>query len=212
MIHINILIPASNIVAEKELYEYVIRNNMDVALHFARLPFKTSYGENQEQYTRELVESIPGAIHQLKRIKAEKTAVLCSSAALFYTGNEKLIFPLSCMVDELKQTNIKTPLVITPYNQDIGAQSIAELQRHDIIPSKSIHLDIKNKEELFNYSATKLVGTIKQEIDKTTDAICVLCTNFATAHIATQVEAELHLPFISSNLATIKHLTTHQIK
>lgn len=208
MKHINILIPASNIVAERELYQYIIQNNLDVALHFSRLTFKTPYGENQEQYTRELVESIPPAMHQLERIKAEKTAILCSSAALFYQGEEKFIFPLSCMVAELERANIKSPLVITPYNQAIGMRSIAELQKHQITPSKSIHLDIKNKEELFSYSAAKLANTIKQEINDRVDAICVLCTNFATAHIAKQVTTELNLPFLSSNLATIKYLTT----
>lgn len=206
MKHINILIPASNIVAEYELYQFVFNNNLDVALHFARLSFNTLYGDNQEKYTRELVENIPNALRQLSRIKAEKTVVLCSSAQLFYTGSEDFVFPLNCMVDLLKKSNIKSPLIITPYNQEIGDKSISELMGHNIIPSKAIHLNIKNKDDLLNYSKENLVNTIKQEISNTTDAICVCCTNFATAHLIGQVESELGRPFFSSNLSVMKSI------
>lgn len=206
MKHINILIPASNIVAEYELYQFVFNNNLDVALHFARLSFNTLYGDNQEKYTRELVENIPNALRQLSRIKAEKTVVLCSSAQLFYTGSEDFVFPLNCMVDLLKKSNIKSPLIITPYNQEIGDKSISELMGHNIIPSKAIHLNIKNKDDLLNYSKESLVNTIKQEISNTTDAVCVCCTNFATAHLIGQVESELGRPFFSSNSSIMKTL------
>jgi maleate cis-trans isomerase len=207
MKHINILIPASNIVAERELYQYIINNNLDMALHFARLTFKTAYGENQEQYTKELVESIPVALGQLSRIKAEKTAVLCSSAELYYTGNENLIFPLSSMTQSMQQYNVNSPLIITPYNQNIGEKSVIELMNHKIKPTKSIHLDIKSKEALFNYSINHLVGKIEQEITSNADSICVLCTNFATMHLAKQIEEKFNLPFISSNLAIIERIT-----
>lgn len=206
MKHINILIPASNIVAEYELYQFVFNNNLDVALHFARLSFNTLYGDNQEKYTRELVENIPNALRQLSRIKAEKTVVLCSSAQLFYTGSEDFVFPLNCMVDLLKKSNIKSPLIITPYNQEIGDKSISELMEHNIIPSKVIHLNIKNKDDLLNYSKENLVNTIKQEVSNTTDAVCVCCTNFATAHLIGQVESELGLPLFSSNLSVMNSI------
>ena len=206
MKHINVLIPASNIVAEHELYQFVFKNNLDIALHFARLSFDTLYGDNQEQYTRELVENIPNALRQLSRIKAEKTVVLCSSAQLFYTGSEDFLFPLNCMADLLKESNVKYPLIITPYNQEIGDRSISELVGQNITPSKAIHLNIKNKDDLLNYSKENLVDTIKQEISNTTDAICVCCTNFATAHLIEQVESELDLPFFSSNSSIMKTL------
>lgn len=207
MKHINILIPASNIVAERELYQYVIQNNLDIALHFARLDFKTPYGENQEQYTKELVESIPSALQQLSRIKAEKTVVLCSSAELYYKGSDNLIFPLSTMGASLSRTGIKHPLIITPYNQNIGNKSVSELAKHQIIPTKSIHLDIKSKEELFNYSATKLTDRIRTGITSNTDGICILCTNFATMHLIDTVENQFKLPLLSSNLVIANGLT-----
>lgn len=206
MKHINILVPASNIVAERELYQYAIENNIDVAIHFSRLGFKTPYGENQEQYTKELVESIPMALQQLSRIKAEKTAVLCSSAELYYHGSDNLIFPLSSMISALKQANVKSPLVITPYNQNIGDKSVAELLKFQINPVKATHLDIKNKEELFNYSANKLSDKIEKELTPSADGICVLCTNFATMHIAKHIEHKFGLPFISSNMAIINRI------
>jgi maleate cis-trans isomerase len=206
MKHINILVPASNIVAERELYKYIVQNNLDIALHFARLGFKTPYGENQEQYTKELVDSIPTALQQLSRIKAEKTIVLCSSAELYYNGTDNLIFPLSTIGISLNHDGIKHPLIITPYNQNIGDKSVAELVKYQIKTTKSVHLDIKNKEELFNYSTTKLVNRIRSEITPDTDGICILCTNFATMHLINTVEKEFKRQFFSSNLVIAREL------
>jgi maleate cis-trans isomerase len=177
-----------------------------VALHFARLGFKTPYGENQEKYTQELVESIPMALQQLSRIKAETTAVLCSSAELYYKGNDNLIFPLSGIVQSLQQSSVKYPLLLTPYNQNIGKKSVSELVRYNINPVKSIHLDIKKKEELFNYSTNHLINRIELELTPKMDGICVLCTNFATMHLAKQIESKFNIPFISSNFAVINKI------
>jgi maleate cis-trans isomerase len=78
---------------------------------------------------------------------------------------------------------------------------VKSLSKFDIIPIKSIHLDIKNKEDLFKYSSNTLMNRIKQEITPEMDGICVLCTNFVTMDFVNEIEETFKVPFISSNLA-----------
>mgnify|MGYP004475824407 CR=1 FL=1 len=202
MKHIGCLIPASNIVAERELYTRLISDNIsDICFHFARLKFHTPYGVNEEQYTKELVESIPEALEEMKRIDLHNRVVLCTSAELFSKSDSSLLFPLPAVIDYLKTIKKSSPLVITPYNKTIGSAISQKLKETNINIVKELHLDIKNKEELLCFSDTKLLNLIKNQINAQTDSICVLCTNFATLHLEKNIESELRLPFISSNKA-----------
>ncbi len=202
MKHIGCLIPASNIVAERELYTRLITDNIsDICFHFARLKFQTSYGVNEEQYTKELIESIPEALDEMKRINLHKKVVLCTSAELFSKSDSNLLFPLPAVIDYFKTIKKSSPLVITPYNKTIGTAISQKLKETNINIVKELHLDIKNKEELLCFSDTKLLNLIKNQINAQTDSICVLCTNFATSHLEKTIENKLGLPFISSNKA-----------
>lgn len=202
MKHFGFLIPASNIVAEKELYTRLIKDTkMDVYFHFARLKFKTPYGENEEEYTQELVNSIPSALSELNRIKTTKIAVLCTSAEIYYSKNEDLIFPLTSIVSYLRGLKANKPLIISPYNSNIGMQITQRLRDAGIDPQKELHLNIKTKEELLCFSHQQLLELLKKEINTNIDSICILCTNFATQHLEKEIENTLQLPFISSNKA-----------
>lgn len=208
MKHIGCFIPASNIIAERELYTRLISDNIsDICFHFARLKFQTPYGVNEEQYTKELAESIPEALEEMKRINLHKKVVLCTSAELFSKSDTNLLFPLSAVIDYFKTIKKSYPLVITPYNKTIGAAISQNLKEANINIVKELHLDIKNKEELLCFSETKMLDLIKNQINAQTDSICVLCTNFATLHLEKIVENELGLPFISSNKAIYWKIT-----
>ncbi len=202
MKHIGFLIPASNIVAERELYTRLVKDEIsDISFHFARLKFQTPYGVNEEKYTQEIVDSIPITLTELERIKLYKTAVLCTSAEIFTKNNENLLFPLSAVISYLKCINKSHPLIITPYNKNIGNVVTQTMQNSGIFISKEIHLDIKNKEDLINFSSTNLLELIENQIDKHIDSICVLCTNFATIHLEKDIEEKFNKPFVSSNKA-----------
>lgn len=207
MKHIGFLIPASNIVAERELYTRLIKDNItDVSFHFARLKFNTPYGENEVKYTQELVENIPEALTELERINTHKLAVLCTSAEVFAQNKENLLFPLSSIGSYFKYLKKSRPLIITPYNDSIGDMVIQKLKNESINVIKEIHLDIKNKDDLFNFSKYKLIELIKGNVDSNIDSICVLCTNFATLHLEETIEKELNMPLISSNKAIYSNI------
>lgn len=202
MKHFGFLIPASNIVAEKELYTRLIKDNKkDVYFHFARLKFKTPYGENEEKYTKELVDSIPTALSELDRIKTIEVSVLCTSAEIYYSKNDDLIFPLASVISYLKSQQVSRPLIISPYNSNIGMQITQRLREAGIAPQKELHLNIKTKEDLLLFSKHQLLQLIEKELEPNIDSICVLCTNFATQHLEADIENTFKLPFISSNKA-----------
>ena len=207
MKHVGFLIPASNIVAERELYTRLVKDDIsDVSFHFARLKFQTPYGVDEEKYTQELVDSIPTSLKELDRIKLCKSAVLCTSAEIFASNTENLLFPLSSVISYLKSINRFHPLIITPYNTCIGDAVTKKMQSSGIIISNEVHLDIKNKDDLINFSNTQLIKLIKSKIDDNIDSICVLCTNFSTYHLEADIEKEFNRPFISSNKAIYKSI------
>lgn len=202
MKHIGFLIPASNIVAERELYTRLVKDEIsDVSFHFARLKFQTPYGINEEKYTQELVDSIPTTLKEMERIKLYKSAVLCTSAEIFAKNIENILFPLSSIIAYLKFINKSRSLIITPYNKSIGNAVTQTMRNSGILISKEIHLDIKNKEDLINFSNTKLLELLENHIDNHIDSICVLCTNFATFHLEKYIEEKFNVPFLSSNKA-----------
>lgn len=207
MKHFGLLVPASNIVAEKELYTRLIRENIDdVYFHFARLKFQTPYGQNEEKYTKELVESIPEALAEMKRINLCRAAVLCTSAEIYYKPQDELIFPLTSVIAYFKMLGRKSPLVISPYNSDIGERVTQRLKISGINIPKEFHLNIKTKEELLSFSNAKLAEMIEQELIPEIDSICILCTNFSTLHLETMIEQKFNIPFISSNRAIYEQL------
>ena len=207
MKHFGLLVPASNIVTEKELYTRLIRENIDdVYFHFARLKFQTPYGQDEEKYTKELVESIPEALAEMKRINLCRAAVLCTSAEIYYDQKDELIFPLTSVIAYFKMIGRKSPLIISPYNSDIGEKVTQRLKEAGINISKGIHLNIKSKEELLNFSNNKLESLIKRELNTTIDSVCVLCTNFATLHLEAVIEQKYNIPVISSNKAIYTQL------
>lgn len=210
MKHFGFLIPASNIVAEKELYTRLIFENVnDIYFHFARLKFQTPYGQNEEKYTKELVTSIPEALSEMKRINLCKSVVLCTSAEIYYTGQEKLIFPLTAVINYLKKLKKNSPLIISPYNSNIGHQVNKVLSEHGINISKNFHLNIKNKEDLLAFSKTQLVQLIEKELNDDIDSICILCTNFATFHLEKIIENKFNRPLISSNKSIFEELKNY---
>lgn len=75
------------------------------------------------------------------------------------------------------------------------------MRNSGILISKEIHLDIKNKEDLINFSEIKLLELLENQMDNHIDSICVLCTNFATFHLESDIEKEFNKPFVSSNKA-----------
>lgn len=207
MKHFGLLIPASNIVAEKELYTRLIREDIDdIYFHFARLKFQTPYGEDEEKYTKELVESIPETLAEIKRINICCSAVLCTSAEIYYDKQDELIFPLTSVITYFKMIGRKSPLIISPYNSDIGEKVTQRLKNAGIDIQKELHLNIKTKEELLSFSHNKLGHLIKRELNKNIDSVCVLCTNFATLHLESAIEQKYNISFISSNKAVYTQL------
>ncbi len=200
MRHIGFLIPASNIVAERELYTRLIKDNItDISFHFARLKFTTPYGQDQEQYTRELVDNIPKALATMERIPLYKTAVLCTSAGVFIKEETDLLFPIPAIISYFKYLKKSKPILITPYSESIGRLVTQELRQGGIKVVKELHLYIKNKEDLMRFTYLNLIKLIAEEIDSSVDSICLLCTNFASLALETDIENKFNLPLISSN-------------
>lgn len=103
----------------------------------------------------------------------------------------------------------KSPLVISPYNSDIGEGVTQRLKNSGINIQKEFHLNIKTKEELLSFSNAKLAEMIEQELIPDIDSICILCTNFATLHLETIIEQKFNIPFISSNKAVYEQLKNY---
>lgn len=222
-IHLGIILPASNITLESELYSLVHADNYlsnRIFLHFARAGFETRYKISGEKYLSEVVQDIPRELDKLKKItQLSNCAFFCTSGTDYLKKNIKvaeyikealgrdLVTPVESLIKAFKKLSIANPIVVTPYSPEISASIRHALEQHGIAPKKVVSLNLTTSSELKEFSFNKLKKLLIDELAKELyDGICVMCTNFPTFQIIHDVESELGVPVISSNQATLWNL------
>lgn len=218
--HFGIIIPASNITIESELYAALNSNvhlQKRIFLHFARAGFHTRYKVSGERYLTEVVESLPTETQKLAKIhNLQSMTFMCTSGAavlmqrkdiqkeisMHYQGD--WITPVESLLAAFTAVGSSNPLIVTPYTSKISANISQLLSDAAITPKKVISLGLNTSSQLFEYSRERLSTLLEAECNNNTyDGVCVMCTNFPTFRIINEIEKECGIPVISSNQATL---------
>ena len=206
MKRLGILIPATNIVIEKEIYSIIISEKFlfdNVTAHFSRLEFNTRYSVNKRAYFTELYENIPCAIRRFKNLDIDTFGFFCTSASLynlekFSQQDEVIINPIESLRLAISRLKTRNGLLISPYCSELTEQLKSKISPFQCI-KRSISLNLSNRIEFESFNTDGLEKLLNKEVDNSYDFIVVLCTNISTLHLIEKVEARYGIPILTSN-------------
>jgi len=218
--HFGIIIPASNITVEKELFSIINQNDkkhMKLFFHFGRAGFNTRYKVSAKKYLSEVVSNLPNEIKKISKIDVENISFFCTSGSLLLNNysdikdectkilNKELITPIESLINAYNLLHIRYPLVITPYQANISSQLSKVMLNNGIFAKKVVSLNLNTTSQLYEYSYNKLFTLLEKELlnKNKYDGICIMCTNFPTFNLIEKIENKFGIPTISSNQATL---------
>ncbi len=221
--HFGVVIPASNITVERELFSILNSKSIPftpllnrVYFHFARAGFETRYRISPKKYLTEVIEDVPNEVRKLNKNPIQNCGFFCTSATIYLKEREdltklihqelgyKLITPVKSIIKALEHVSSVSPLFVTPYAPEISDVLRKEFYRNGIHANDIISLNLTTSSDLLEFSTTKLLDKIRSHFrPDRNDSVCVMCTNFPTFHLIEAIEAELKVPFVSSNQATV---------
>ena len=99
----------------------------------------------------------------------------------------------------IKKSNIKKCLLITPYNDKLGKEIVKMLEDNKIKVIKNINLDLLHTKDYFNYGINELENLLEKNYTKEYKNIIISCTNLPTIGVIEKLERKLGTQIISSN-------------
>jgi maleate isomerase len=205
------LIPASNVVVEKELfsailYEKNLRDNFTI--HFSRLSFSTRYSENKKRYFENLYRSIPDAMKQLHWLDIKNYGFFCTAASLLFSepisfSSLQITNPLEGILSTVQRLGLRNGLMITPYDFETSKSIADVINREEKYIREFVYYDLKVRSEYIDFSHS-IIEEVTHKLYKPGYRFVVfLCTNIETFHIIQKLEKKLGIPVISSNQALL---------
>lgn len=210
---VGVLVPWANQTVEAELP----RLCRDVVVfHYARLVPQNRSTVLDEEFLDDLRAAVPDALDQLARLPLDGVVLACTSAG--FTA-EPCQPPVITAFDALIVTLRLLPAarigLVTPYPSALTHSEAAAFARRGVRVLASASLGRRdNLGEVTGDEIRCLIRNISPNILASADALVLSCTAWPTVNLLADLEAELSVPIVSSNLAMAIHasrLTTRTL-
>lgn len=198
---IGLLIPTTNLTVEYELQQMINEKQFkNVIFYTNRIPYKTGYKENKQQFLKEIAENSKAKLEELEYLNLDYYAFFCTSSSVLNKEKVGIDNPSNSLIEVIKYMNINKCLLITPYDNTIGLKIRELLVDNNVEVKKEIHLNLLNTADYFDYGINKLKELIVSEYKHDYENIVISCTNLPTIHLV-DLEKILNTTVISSNLS-----------
>jgi len=213
---VGLLVPSSNTTNEPEFHRVLPEG---VSLHTARLPLEDVNADDLETMSR----TAEGASEGLGHADIDVVAYGCTTGSLVkgHGYAEKIESDIAAAADApavatalavdraITELGADSVTVVTPYIDDLNEreQSFLEESGFDVVS-----MDGRGLEANTRIGALRPEGAYRQasaalEDDGTggadADAVFVSCTNYRTFEVIDRIEADLGVPVVTSNQATL---------
>lgn len=199
---VGLLVPKTNLTVEYEI-QYLYNKNFfninDIAFYISKLDYKTSYKEDKTIFLNDLAKDSKKKINDLKYIGVDYITFFCTSSSVLNSDISINNNPFNALLEDIKEKNIKKCLLITPYDDAIGANIKFELEKNGVFVCKNINLNLLNTEEYFDFGINKLKQFIMDNYKDEYENIIISCTNLPTLSIINELESIFNNNVISSN-------------
>jgi maleate isomerase len=210
---VGLIVPSSNTVMEVDLYRSLESN---VTVHTARMYLEATTPEGE---LKMLTEHLPGAIRDIATLKPHVVVFGCTSAGAL-RGNDyesqlisriaeesssKAISVIAAVRHAIVSRGARRVGVLTPYVDTLN-ERIRESLEADGLEVVGIHgLGIDDNFAIAAIDPSVIAARAYEHFaDAEIDLLFTSCTNFRALDAVEQIEYELGLPVMTSNLAAIE--------
>jgi maleate isomerase len=201
--HVGVLVPWANTIVEAELP----RMGLDqVVFHYARLVPARRY-RDADDFLAEIAAAVPGAVSQFARLSLSGVLVGCTSVGFMtpeaYAGT-LVVDAFEAIMCGLRQLDASRVVLATPYPKRHTAQETETLVARGVQVSDHASLDLGLLDDFGAVTPARiraLVGELQPQALAEADALVLSCTAWPTLAAIVQLEDELGIPVLSSNLA-----------
>jgi maleate isomerase len=211
---IGVLLPPSNAACEAEFPRYMPEN---CAVHFNRLS-RPGTALSRESLLG-MIPSVERAARDLADMRPSVMLYACMTGT-FLAGHarhaemgERIreatgifgITTATAVLEALRAVRARRIFMVTPYPDHINQQEVQFLAYHGFTVSRwdsFLHRDSLQNVRKSSAQIADLVLRNKDRLDRS-DTVFISCTNLKSMDQIDRLEAELHMPVISSNSATL---------
>ena len=206
---LGVLVPSVNTMMEPEFYRMAPQG---VSVHFARVKQK----EDTVEELRRMMDYVPNAVADLADAEVDCIAFGCTSGSLIGGPgyDEQLIKRIkevtaipavttsTAVISALKELEIKSLCVATPYHEDINQKEREFLESHGfrVLNIKGLNCDGPETADL---PIKRVYKHAKEVFRPDANGLFMSCTDLRTLDIIQALEYDLGKPIVSSNQATM---------
>lgn len=212
---IGLLVPSSDGTTESDFKKLLPDN---VSFHTGRLCHSDSTPRGQPTLD-EICSQIEAAIATIIQVDPELVVFACTSGS-FYKGlgwdrqlaervraaaHVPAVVTTTAVTEALHFVGARNIYMLTPYPQEINRIEQQFFHDSGIAVTAYTHFDCGKSKEINDILPSQIIERVLAARDEISgcDAILLSCTGLRGADAVARLEAELHIPVITSNAATV---------
>ena len=206
---IGLLVPATNGVAEQE-YRRLADHVDGVAVFAARVPCPP--GRISKQWERDYGDGCLGAAERILSVEPDVIVIANTSGTLMNADRKlaeqvhkatgvKTIATIQAVVDSLKRLHVRRLGLVTPYNDEFNQEF---LRYFAAARFKVVDLQTQNESDILSIGRLRpeVAYSLARRLSGKFDGIFISGTDFRSIEAIPLLERDMHVPVISSNLAS----------
>ncbi len=207
---LGVVVPSSNTTVEREFPRYVPEH---VSVHASRMALESVTSTALDSMSDRATD----CADLLSDADVEAVAYACTTGSLLHGPgfDEELEEDLSAAIDgtagatalsvdrALCALDAERIAVRTPYNEELNAREREYLDAAGYEVESIRGLGIEDNTAIGALTPEDAAGQVRETVAPDVDAVFVSCTNYPTLAVVEALEAELGLPVVTSNQATL---------
>lgn len=207
---LGLLVPSSNTTNEPEFHNALPTG---VSLHTARLPLE----DVNAAELASMAETAERVTERLGHANVDVVAYSCTTGSLIRghgyadqleaeiaaAGDAPAVVTVLSVERALEALNAETVTVVTPYIEDLNERERAFLEDGGFEVTSISGLELEANLDIGGLRAEDAYRQAVAAVDADADAVFVSCTNYRTFDVVDALEADLGIPVVTSNQATL---------
>lgn len=209
---LGVVVPSSNTTVETELSAVL---PADVSLHVARMPLERVTVDELDA----MADDAESAAGRLADASVDVVAYACTTGSLLHgpgfdteledrlaaAADAPAVATARSVLRAFDVLDAETIAPVTPYTDDLNEREVDFLAAEGVSVASVDGRGIESNLEIGGLTGADARTQVLHAVDDpdSVDAVFVSCTNYATFDVSASLEAELDVPVVSSNAATL---------
>ncbi|WP_229876757.1 maleate cis-trans isomerase family protein [Streptomyces nojiriensis] len=204
-VRVGMLLPWANQVVETELPRLGLRHTV---FHHARLVPASRTTAVDDSFWHGLRDAAGDAMDSLRHLPLDLTVLACTSAG--FTGGPPLppgvVTAFDALTDTLMAIGASRVVLATPYPQEVTDAEAAALEEAGIQVTARVCLGLADGyPEVAPDKIRTMLHQLPPGLVRAADAVVLSCTGWHTLNLLPELERDLGIPVLSSNVAMALH-------